>query len=52
MIKRQILCAEEGKLLTNGAIYGKVIYLAQDADASTFWEIPQETYEAATEVAL
>lgn len=46
MIKRQVLCADEGKVLTDGAIYGKVIYLAEGADASAFWEIPEEEYEA------
>ena len=46
MITRQVLCAEEGKILTDGVTYGTVIYLAEGADASRFREISKEEYEA------
>ena len=46
MITRQVLCAEEGMVLTNGDTYGTVIYLAVGADASEYWEITKEEYEA------
>ena len=45
MIKRQVLCAEEGMILTDGVIYGTVIYLAEGADASAFREITEAEYE-------
>ena len=41
------LIADEGKLLTNGEIYGKVIDLAPDVDESTWIEVVDEY--AATE---
>ena len=44
MVTRQVLTADEGKVLTDGKIYGKVIYLAQGADASLFYEITEEVY--------
>lgn len=43
---RQVLYAEDGMVLTDGNVYGKVIYLAEGADVSAFWEIPEEEYEA------
>ena len=46
MKTRQILYAEEGMVLTNGETYGTVIYLAEDADASSFREITKEEYES------
>ena len=42
---RKILTANNGKVLTNGEIYGKVIYLAEGADESKFYEITEEEYE-------
>ncbi len=38
------IIASEGKILTNGEIYGSTIYLAEGVDASTFYEIPVEEY--------
>ena len=46
MKQRTTLFADEGKILTNGTDYGTTIYLAEGADASTYYEIPIEEYEA------
>ena len=43
---RKILKATDGHVLTNGEIYGTMIFLAEDADASRFYEITREEYEA------
>ena len=42
---RRILFANEGNVLTNGEIYGKVIYLAEGVDESNFYEITEQEYE-------
>ena len=41
---RTPIIAREGKVLTNGEIYGKMIYLADGVDANTFYEITEEEY--------
>lgn len=41
---RRILFANEGKVLTNGEIYGKVIYLAESVSENDFYEITEEEY--------
>lgn len=46
MTKRIMLIAAEGKILTNGEVYGSTIYLAEGADASAYYEISTEEYEA------
>jgi hypothetical protein len=38
--------AEEGKILTNGEIYGRWIALAEDASETDFHEITEEEYKA------
>ena len=46
---REILTATEGHVLTNGEIYGTTIYLGEGVDASGFYEITREKYEAMLE---
>ena len=46
MVQRIMLTADEGKILTNGEVYGSTIYLAEGADASAYYEITEEEYEA------
>ena len=45
MKQRIVLYSEEGKILTNGEIYGKQIFLADGVDKSSFYEISDEEYE-------
>lgn len=43
----KILKAHDGMILTDGkTIYGELIDLADGVDASTFYEITREEYEA------
>ena len=43
---RKVLYADEGKVLTNGEVYGKIVYLADDEAESTYYEITEAEYEA------
>lgn len=38
------LIAREGMILTNGTIYGRIIYVADDVDINSFYEITEEEY--------
>ncbi len=44
-MERIKLVAKEGKIFTNGEIYGSVIYLADGLSADGFYEITKEEYE-------
>ena len=44
MTTRMILYADEGKVLTNGEIYGKESYLAEGVSAENFREITDAEY--------
>ena len=50
MTTRIVLYADEGKVLTNGEIYGKQIFLAEDAFAEAFYEITDAEYEQIIDV--
>ncbi|MBR5152233.1 MAG: hypothetical protein IKW60_01700 [Clostridia bacterium] len=41
---RTVLHATEGKLLTDGTIYGKEIFLAEGTDPASFYEISEQEY--------
>lgn len=43
-ITRIKLTANEGMVLTDGTTYGKIIYLAQSADWTRFYEISDAEY--------
>lgn len=43
---RKVLYADEGKVLTDGTIYGTTIYLAEGRSADEFYEISAEEYQA------
>lgn len=47
MNDRIVLTADEGKVYTNGTDYGSVIYLAEGADPSAYYQITKEEYFAA-----
>ena len=41
---RTVLYADEGKVLTDGTHYGRVIFLADGVDPSAYHEITEEEY--------
>lgn len=43
---RKIISAGEGKILTNGEIYGRVIALAEGVSEADFYEITEGEYNA------
>lgn len=45
MKSRTILYADEGKILTDGKIYGKQILLAEGTSDLSFYEITEEWYQ-------
>lgn len=45
MKTRMIIYADEGKILTDGKIYGTEIYLADERSSDEFEEITKEEYE-------
>lgn len=40
------LIASKGMILTNGDIYGRTIYIADDVDINSFYEITEDEYIA------
>ena len=40
------ITASEGMVLTDGKVYGKIVYLAEGDDPSTFKEISKEEFAA------
>ncbi len=49
MTIRKVIYAEEGKILTNGEIYGKQIFLAEGVSETDFHEITEEEYNEIVE---
>lgn len=45
-ITRVKIEAAEGMVLTDGTVYGKVIFMASEEDAARFYEITDEEYAA------
>ena len=45
MKTRTVIYAEEGRVLTNGEIYGTQIFLADGVNAEDFYEITDEEYQ-------
>ena len=45
MKTKTILVADEGKILTNGEIYGRMIFLADGVSEDGFYEISEEEYQ-------
>lgn len=43
------LIADEGKILTDGVHFGRIVYLAPGVSADTYHEIPEEEYNAIIE---
>ena len=46
---RNVITATDGHVLTNGDIYGKVIYLAEGMDGADFHEITLDEYNSLME---
>ncbi len=46
MTTRLILYADDGKVLTNGEIFGKEVFLAEGLNAEGFYEITEAEYES------
>ena len=50
MKKRTVIYADDGKVLTNGEIYGKQIFLADGVSESDFHEISETEYQKVLEM--
>lgn len=48
-MERIVLTADEGMVLTDGTTYGKVIYLAEDADPAAYHQITEAEFDAIEE---
>lgn len=49
MKTRKIIYADDGKVITDGEVYGKIIYLAEGDNGKDFYEITDEEYAAIME---
>lgn len=49
MKERIVIYADDGKILTDGTVYGRQIFLAEDADKAAFYEIDEAEYAAMLE---
>ena len=49
MRTRVVLYADEGTVLTNGTDYGRVVWLAEDADPNAYHQITEAEYNAIME---
>ena len=49
-ITTTVLKADEGKILTDGEVYGRTIYLANNRSPEEFHEITEAEYEEINEV--
>lgn len=43
-VSATVLCADEGKILTDGEVYGRTIYLANNRSPEEFHEITEAEY--------
>ena len=46
---RKVITATDGHILTDGEIYGKVIYLAEGMECECFYEITLDEYNSLME---
>ena len=44
-VSATVICADEGKILTDGKVYGRTIYLAKNRSPEEFHEITEAEYE-------
>ena len=43
-VSATVICADEGKILTDGKVYGRTIYLAKNRSPEEFHEITEAEY--------
>lgn len=43
-VSATVICADEGKILTDGKVYGRTIYLANNRSPEEFHEITEAEY--------
>ena len=48
-MKRKVLKATDGMILTDGVNFGREVYLAEGADENSWYEITEEEYEKIVE---
>lgn len=45
MKERKVLYADDGKVLTDGETYGKLIFLAEGKNSFSYYEITEQEYQ-------